>query len=68
MPNLDALLNARSIAVVGASNREGSFGWHVIRQLIDFGYTGEIIPVNPTAAEIQGIPCFPSCAAIGRAR
>lgn len=66
MPNLDALLTARSIAIVGASNREGSFGWHVVRQLLDFGYTGDIIPINPTSSEIQGITAFASCSAVGR--
>ncbi|HRA48748.1 MAG TPA: CoA-binding protein, partial [Thermomicrobiales bacterium] len=65
MPNLSALLNARSVAIVGASTREGSFGWHLLRQLLDFGYSGAIYPVHPTATEIAGLETYPTCAAIG---
>ena len=62
MPNLDALLRARSVAVVGASQKRDSFGWHVVRQLLDFGYAGRIFPVNPAYGEIEGLACFPTLA------
>jgi acetate---CoA ligase (ADP-forming) len=60
VPDLDALLRARSVAVVGASPRPDSFGWHALRQLIDFGYSGRIVPINPAYSEIEGLPCYPS--------
>ncbi|MFW6170990.1 MAG: acetate--CoA ligase family protein [Planctomycetota bacterium] len=54
-----------SIAVVGASRKEGSVGHALVRNLIHGGYTGVIYPVNPKAKGIQGIPCFPDLASIG---
>jgi acetate---CoA ligase (ADP-forming) len=65
--NLDALLRARSVAVVGASQKRDSFGWHVVRQLLDFGYAGRIIPINPSYAKIEGLPCFPSLSDVDEA-
>jgi acyl-CoA synthetase (NDP forming) len=59
MPNLNALLRARSIAIVGASANPTKFGWHVVHQLIEFGYAGRICPVNPGYLEIEGLPCYP---------
>ena len=60
MPNLDALLRAKSVAVIGASAKRGSFGWHVVRQLLDFGYSGRILPVNPAYTDIENLICLPS--------
>jgi len=66
-PNVDAILaamrrtmNPRSVAVIGASAEEGKIGYSVVRNLIDGGFKGEVYPVNPRAAEIQGLKAFPS--------
>jgi acyl-CoA synthetase (NDP forming) len=55
---LDMMFHPESIAVVGASatNPEGSW----VRRLIDFGYTGQIYPINPKATEIDGLKAYPS--------
>jgi acetyltransferase len=52
-----------SIAVIGASSREGSLGGQIVRNLI-YGYTGRIYPVNPNASNIQSLPCYPTVDAI----
>ena len=57
---LECMLEARSVAVVGASVREGSVGHEVVRQLIAGGFDGRAYPVNPKYGEILGLPCFPS--------
>src|SRR6056297_1347115 len=62
--NLSAMFSPRSIAVVGASRKEGSVGHALIRNLIHGGYTGVIYPVNPKAKGILGVPCFKSLKAI----
>jgi acetyl coenzyme A synthetase (ADP forming)-like protein len=54
----------RSIAVVGASRKDGSVGHAMVRNLIHGGYTGVIYPVNPKAKGVLGIPCFKSLKAI----
>jgi acyl-CoA synthetase (NDP forming) len=61
-PSLAPLLRARSVAVVGASAKRGSFGHALLRQTLDTGYAGAVYPVNPGRAEIDGLRCFPSLA------
>jgi acyl-CoA synthetase (NDP forming) len=57
-----AMLEARSVAVVGASAREGSFGEQMLRELRKGGYGGTILPVNPRYADVAGLPCVPALA------
>ncbi|MDQ3619117.1 MAG: acetate--CoA ligase family protein [Actinomycetota bacterium] len=54
------MLEARSVAVVGASARPDSFGQQLIHELERGGYEGDIFPVNPRYAEVGGMKCFPS--------
>src|SRR6266508_83340 len=56
------MLEARSVAVVGASARPGSFGNQLLAQLIQGGYRGAVHPVNPRYREVLGLPCHPSLA------
>ncbi len=56
-PALHAMLEARSVAVVGASAQPGSFGFELLRQLRVGGFDGRIYPVNPHYAEIDGLSC-----------
>ena len=60
--DLRPLFAPRSIAVVGASARPGSFGDQLVGQLLGGGYTGEVHLVNPRYAEVAGRPCLPSLA------
>jgi acetyltransferase len=60
MPNLEGFFKPKSIAVIGASRKEGSLGWVFFDKLLHFGYTGKIFPVNPQATEINNIPCYPA--------
>ena len=57
---LDALFNPKKVAVIGASSKELHIGNRVIKNLIDFGFKGEIYPINPKADEIRGIKAFKS--------
>jgi acetyltransferase len=57
---LDPLFTPASIAVVGASNKEGKVGYLVVRNLIDSGFSGPIYPVNRKDVEVQGIKAFTS--------
>lgn len=53
------LLAPRSVAVVGASERN-FYGRRVLRNLREHGFAGEIYAVNPRAAEVDGIASYPS--------
>jgi len=57
---MEYILSPQSIAVVGASNRQGSLGLAVFRNLIDAGYQGILYPVNPKARSVQGVKAYPS--------
>jgi acetyltransferase len=57
---MDCLLRPSSVAVAGASARLGSLGNMVMKKIIDFGFTGEIFPVNPKSQTILGKVCHKS--------
>ncbi|HEY5862575.1 MAG TPA: acetate--CoA ligase family protein [Casimicrobiaceae bacterium] len=57
---LSPLLAARSVAVVGASDREGNLGGTAIGFLKKFRYAGPVWPINPGRATVGGLACFPS--------
>jgi acetate---CoA ligase (ADP-forming) len=54
------MLEARSVAVVGASVKEGSLGRQMMLELARGGYEGEVYPVNPGYRDVLGHHCFPS--------
>ncbi|WP_182086476.1 bifunctional acetate--CoA ligase family protein/GNAT family N-acetyltransferase [Aureimonas sp. ME7] len=60
--NLDALFEPRSIALVGASNRAGSVGAVLARNLFGSGFQGPVMPVNPRESSIRSVVCYPSIA------
>ncbi|BDB27915.1 acetate--CoA ligase family protein [Cupriavidus sp. P-10] len=65
MVDLNSLLYPRSIAVVGASTQPDKVGGMPIRLLRELGYAGRLYPVNPSAAEVQGLRAYGSLAEIG---
>ena len=58
------VLTPASVAVIGASRRSGSVGRAILRNIIAGGFPGPVYPVNPGAAELDGIACLPSAAAL----
>ncbi len=56
------MLEARSVAVVGASRRPGSAGDTMVSELQVGGFNGPIYPVNPGYEEVRGLRCYPSLA------
>jgi acetyltransferase len=49
-----------SVAVIGATDREGSVGGTVLKNLLTGTYKGRIYAVNPRRSEILGMPCYPT--------
>jgi acetate---CoA ligase (ADP-forming) len=60
--SLERLLRPRSVAVVGATDREGSYGAQALISLEAIGFAGEVWGVNPGRSEALGRPCVPSLA------
>ena len=63
--NLHRLFNPKSMAVIGASEKKGSIGSLILKNLIKNGFRGEIFPVNPKYSSIMGLSSFAGIEDIG---
>lgn len=61
---LSALLTPRSVAVIGASGDATRIGGRPIAAMLERGYAGTILPVNPRHASVQGLPAHASIASL----
>ena len=61
--SLEYLLYPESIAVIGASRTPGKVGHEILVNLLEGGFKGQIIPVNPSAEEVLGLKCYPELSA-----
>ena len=59
---VEVLLNARSVAIVGASDNGMKASGRTLRYLRRYGFAGAIYPVNPTRNTVQGLPAYASLA------
>ncbi len=55
---LDTLFKPKSIAIIGASSKELSIGNVIIKNLVHYGYTGKIYPINPKEPSIRDIKAY----------
>jgi acetate---CoA ligase (ADP-forming) len=55
----------QTVAVVGASSREGSIGGELFRNVLRGEFLGTCFPVNKKAAPVAGVHAYPTVAAIG---
>jgi acyl-CoA synthetase (NDP forming) len=60
---MHSLFNPRSVAVIGASDNPSKLGYHVMKSLVNGGFKGTLIPVNPKADEIFGFKAWESISA-----
>ncbi len=65
--SLNHFFEPRSIAIVGASRKEGKVGYEILAGLLKAGFPGDIFPVNPTSDEILGQKVYPDLKSIGQA-
>lgn len=65
MPNnLEAALNPKSVAIVGASDNPHKVGGRPILYMGRYGYKEKIFPINPSRAEVQGYNAYPDLASL----
>ena len=62
--NLDQMFRPRSVAVVGASDKPRSVGSALMANLLQAGFSGPILPVNPRAAAVHGIVAYKDVASL----
>jgi len=58
--SLESFFAPQSVAVIGATDREGAVGRSVLANLISGGFRGKVYPVNPKRKETLGLPTFAS--------
>lgn len=56
--NLNSVFAPRSVAIVGATQRQGSVGRTVLKNLMDAGFSGPLHPINLNRPEVQGLRAF----------
>ena len=61
---LDCIFHPRSVAVIGASEREGSVGRTLLWNLIRSPFGGTVFPVNPQRRSVLGIKSYPDIASV----
>ena len=59
---LDAVFSPKTVAVIGATEKEGSVGNALLKNLGAFG--GTVYPVNPKRSRVLGIQAFANIAAV----
>ena len=62
--NLDKMFHPRSVAVIGASDKPKSVGHALMTNLLQAGFDGPILPVNPRAGAVHGIMAYKDTAAL----
>ena len=62
--SLRHVLEPRSVAVVGASDRPGTVGWALLRSVLAGGFPGPVHPVNKNHDLVGGLRAYPSVAAL----
>jgi acyl-CoA synthetase (NDP forming) len=53
-----------SVALIGLSRRTGPGSYNVLENMLEYGFPGKIIPINPSADEILGVKAWPSVQAV----
>lgn len=62
---LNSLLEPQSLAIIGASEKEGSIGHVILRNILANGFKGRLWAVNPKHGQILGQVCVPTIDQIG---
>ncbi len=61
---LDALFSPRSVALVGATEKQGSVGRTILQNLIGNPFGGIVYPINKQRSAVLGIKAYPSIGAV----
>lgn len=55
---LNTFFYPKTVCVAGASTKEKSIGYELLKTMLSYGYKGTILPVNPKADNILGLKCY----------
>ncbi|QDZ01171.1 bifunctional acetate--CoA ligase family protein/GNAT family N-acetyltransferase [Nitratireductor mangrovi] len=65
--NLEYAVDPKSVAVIGASIRDGAVGKVVMDNILGGGFSGKVFPVNPKYDEVAGLRCYPDASSLPQA-
>ena len=65
-PDLSRLLAPRAVAVVGASSNPKSLSGQPLTHMLARGYQGQLYPVNPNRAKVQGLKAYSDVLSVPR--
>src|SRR5713226_3122731 len=57
---LQALFRPDRLAVIGASSKPEKMGFQILKNILDAGFSGPVIPVNSKGETILGVPSVKS--------
>lgn len=57
--DITSVLEPKSVAVIGASRKEGTVGYAILNNLLG-KFKGKVFPINPNADSILGVKSYPS--------
>ncbi len=57
---LEAFFTPQSVAVIGAARAPGKLGYGVLSNILQYGYSGKVYPINPKADEVLGLKSYPT--------
>src|SRR6476659_9489681 len=60
--SLDVFFTPETVAVIGASNTDGSVGRTVLWNLVSHPFGGTVFPINPKRSSVLGIKAYPTIA------
>lgn len=60
----DMFFYPKSICIIGASSKPKSLGYELTKSVLEYGYTGKLLLVNPKVDKILGVDCYNSIAEI----
>ena len=58
MKNLKKLMNPKSVAIIGASEKAGTVGNELVLRAIEANFNGKLVAVNPNYKTVCGLECF----------
>jgi acetyltransferase len=61
---LNAIFAPNNVALIGATDKPGSVGRTILRNLIDNPFGGAVFPVNPNRSSVLGVRAYPNVSAV----
>lgn len=58
VPDLKPFFTPRVVAVIGASRERHKVGSEILHNLVSSGFTGQVVPIHPTAKTLLGLPAY----------